>query len=237
MPSIGRPPKTTVEFFSHDALASGGKTLSILENHFGHEGYSAWFKLLELLSATRNHFIDCRNSDSFEFLSARLKFTPEKLRLILQKMADTEAIDAALWESGIIWCQNFVDRLSEVYRRREQSLPIKPDFLLTKKDLLQAEKGLSSAETPHTREIDRLDKLDKEQLGEFKNVRLSRGEHAKLVERFGQKSAEDLIERLSCYMSSTGTTYKSHYATILNWERREKEKQPLVVKGNLEELG
>ena len=33
------------------------------------------------------------------------------------------------------------------------------------------------------------------------------------------------IENLSSYMASTGKRYKSHYATILNWDRRDKQKQ------------
>ncbi len=37
-----RPQKNTVDYFSHDADASDGRTLSILENNFGAEGYMAW---------------------------------------------------------------------------------------------------------------------------------------------------------------------------------------------------
>lgn len=33
----------------------------------------------------------------------------------------------------------------------------------------------------------------------------------------------DRIERLSGYIESTGKRYKSHYATILNWARRDEE--------------
>jgi hypothetical protein len=57
--------------------------------------------------------------------------------------------------------------------------------------------------------------------GEFKNVFLTDEEHKKLVERFGEADAEKRIENLSQGMASKGYRYKSHYATILSWKRRE----------------
>lgn len=64
--------------------------------------------------------------------------------------------------------------------------------------------------------------------GEFKNVRLKDGEYEKLKQKFPNDYAER-IEALSVYMRSRGKTYKDHYATILNWarkEQKEKDAQP-----------
>ena len=55
--------------------------------------------------------------------------------------------------------------------------------------------------------------------GEFENVKLTVIEHEKLQERFIDYT--DRIEALSLYMKSKGDKYKSHYATILNWARKE----------------
>lgn len=62
--------------------------------------------------------------------------------------------------------------------------------------------------------------------GEFNNVTLSEKEYAKLLERFGEKETLERIERLSSGIASKGYKYKSHYATILNWKRRDDEKKP-----------
>jgi len=124
---VGRPVKHTAPYFTHDADASAGKTLTILENHFGSDGYKAWFKLLENLASAENHFIDIRSSSDFDFLSGKMKFQPERLREIINKMADRCAIDKELWSLGIIWCQNFVDRLTPLYDKRKQTLPTRPD--------------------------------------------------------------------------------------------------------------
>jgi hypothetical protein len=123
---MSRPNKLTVDYFSHDANASSRKTLTILFNHFGHDGISAWWQLLERLADTPNHFIDIRNVECFEYLAARLRFNPERAQVIFSKMADLDAIDKDLYAAGIIWSQNLIERLSEVYKKRNQSLPSKP---------------------------------------------------------------------------------------------------------------
>lgn len=61
----------------------------------------------------------------------------------------------------------------------------------------------------------------KSQYGIFKNVLLTDDEYHKLRERYTDFA--DRIERLSGYIESTGKKYKSHYATILNWARRDEE--------------
>jgi hypothetical protein len=48
-------------------------------------------------------------------------------------------------------------------------------------------------------------------------LKLTEDEHKKLKEQ----SLLDYIDRLSVYLSSTGKTYKSHYATILTWARKD----------------
>lgn len=58
--------------------------------------------------------------------------------------------------------------------------------------------------------------------GEFGNVLLTDTEYQKLQAKLDGK-AGDLIERLSGYMASKGKRYKSHYATLLNWQRRDEK--------------
>lgn len=53
--------------------------------------------------------------------------------------------------------------------------------------------------------------------GEFKNVQLTEEQYNKLKER----NMLYYIERLSGYMEGTGKKYKNHYATILNWYRKD----------------
>ena len=66
--------------------------------------------------------------------------------------------------------------------------------------------------------------------GEFGNVLLSDEEQSKLKARFPD-DYEDRIERLSAYIESSGKRYKSHYATILSWARREAQTKQENLKG------
>jgi len=79
-------------------------------------------------------------------------------------------------------------------------------------------------------------KTNTEDIGEFKNVVLSESEIAKLENKLGKAATDDLIERLSEYMSSKGKKYKSHYATILSWYRKDRsasvnQKEPFMEPG------
>lgn len=121
---MGRPKKNIVDYFPHKCLP--GKTIFILEEKFGNNGYAFWFKLLEVLGSTENHVIDCRNPGDFEFLQAKTKCGSDLCNDILNLLRDLSAIDRELWENKIIWCQNFVDNLSAVYSNRRVETPLKP---------------------------------------------------------------------------------------------------------------
>lgn len=61
----------------------------------------------------------------------------------------------------------------------------------------------------------------KHKYGEYNNVLLTDDELQKLKTEYSD--FEDRIERLSAYVASTGKSYKSHYATIRNWARKDGE--------------
>ena len=61
----------------------------------------------------------------------------------------------------------------------------------------------------------------KHKYGEYNNVLLTDDELGKLKGEY--PDWQDRIERLSSYVASTGKAYKSHYATIRNWARKDLE--------------
>lgn len=69
--------------------------------------------------------------------------------------------------------------------------------------------------------VPRIVKPQKHKYGEYKNVLLTDDELQKIKTEYSDW--EDRIERLSSYVASTGKSYKSHYATIRNWARKDKE--------------
>lgn len=63
--------------------------------------------------------------------------------------------------------------------------------------------------------------LQKRKYGEFNNVLLTDDELKKLMDRF--EDWQEKIDDLSFYLDSKGAKYKSHYSTILSWDRRDKK--------------
>jgi hypothetical protein len=78
--------------------------------------------------------------------------------------------------------------------------------------------------------------------GEYSNVLLTDDELGKLKAEY--PDWEERIERLSSYVASTGRRYKSHYATIRNWARKDgnkggmrKNEQPGRVNAEVGHIG
>lgn len=84
--------------------------------------------------------------------------------------------------------------------------------------------GEAAAEKP-TRRKTRVVKM----YGKFKNVLLTDEEYTMLGEAL--RNREEQIDALSTFMESTGKTYANHYATLLRWEKKDREKAVRSGKG------
>lgn len=82
---------------------------------------------------------------------------------------------------------------------------------------------------------------DKIILGEFENVQLTQVELDKLNKRWKPEQVENEIENLSIYLRNSKKKYNSHYATLLNWlkkdfpENKQSEK-PIAKRKGVQEI-
>lgn len=121
----GREKKNTVDYFSH--YCKHGKTMFIIEQLYGNDGYAFWFKLLELLGSTEGHFYDCSRIDDWSYLQALTRLSEERCQKIIDKLASLGEIDKELWEKKkIIWSDTFIGYVSIVYQNRKREVPKKP---------------------------------------------------------------------------------------------------------------
>lgn len=121
---MARPKKCTVDYFPH--VIKDGRSLFILESRWGNDGYTFLFKLMEMLCQSDNMVLDAGNPVTMEFLAAKTRITTETAGLMLEKLALIGKIDAELWKSGVIWCQDLVDSVKDAYRKRIDQFPEKP---------------------------------------------------------------------------------------------------------------
>lgn len=115
----GRKNKYTVDYFPHYCNGVESKTMFILENKFGLIGYAIWYKTLELLGKTENHFIDLRDDTDLLFLVSKLGISEDKFIEIYNLLSKLGAIDLDLWNKKIIFSDNFVSNIEDAYVRRK----------------------------------------------------------------------------------------------------------------------
>ena len=127
---MARPAKMKVDYFPH--MTHTGKTLAILEAHWGNDGYAFWFKLLELLGDTDSFSYDCSRSSDWEYLLSKTLVDGPVALAILNKLAEIGAIDTELWTHKIVWSDHFVSNLEPLFERRKSEAPNKPSLWLAK---------------------------------------------------------------------------------------------------------
>jgi len=120
----GRYEKNTVDYFYHSA--KHGKTIYILQQRFGNNGYAFWFKLLEELCDHENHYIELLSEEEIEFMASKMLLSTTEMEEILDLLAKLDAIDKELWKNHIIWCQNLVNEFTRIYQKRNRATPKKP---------------------------------------------------------------------------------------------------------------
>lgn len=141
-----RPKKHTIDYFPHST--KHGKTIFIIEERYGNDGYAFWFKLLETLGNTENHFLDLNDSANFEYLRSITRSDDVFVVEILDLLSKLNAIDPVLWQSKVVWCQNFIDGISDVYTGSRHTLPpTKPDNYATKPRV----DGISTQDNPQSK--------------------------------------------------------------------------------------
>ena len=174
---MARPKKQKVEYFPHFVMS--GRTIFILENTYGNDGYAFWFKLLELLGDTEGHYYECENAANWKFLLAKTHVDEVTAEKIINTLIELGKIDEDLWkEKKIIWVQNFVDNLSELYRKRSTKLPQKP-FSVEKTPINNSFRGensingdINSAKTPQRKEKESKEKESKEKNNNYSSQNL-----------------------------------------------------------------
>ena len=145
-----RTQKDVVSYFPHDADACTGDTLTVLQSRFGNDGYAFWFKLLEKLASTDGHYLDVNSPTKWQLLLAKTGVNGITGVEIMELLVEMNAIDKDLWASKLIWCQNLVNNVSDVYKNRKRELPQKP-LTTNKKAITTNGKAITTSGNPQSK--------------------------------------------------------------------------------------
>jgi hypothetical protein len=116
---MARPQRNTVDYFPH--LIGDGKKMFFIEQKYGNDGYATWFKILELLASTENHYLNLNNETDIMFTAAKCRVSEETLLSIITDLSKFGVIDAELWDSKVLWCQIFIDSIQDAYSKRSNN--------------------------------------------------------------------------------------------------------------------
>jgi hypothetical protein len=218
--NLGRPIKQGIDYFPHDVHS--GKTMFTLEKNYGNNGYAVWFKTLEVLGEQADLYFDCRDTENWEYLVAKCNLCEVSVTEILDKCANLNAIDRELWKHKVIWCQNFTDRVSSVFKKRASEIPQKPEingsgFLSQAVTESTQRKGKESKEKERKEEeTDPPPSPDQFSLyGIFKNVQLTEEQYQMICDTY--QDYKGLINKVSTIMEkSKGREFTDHYGYLLN---------------------
>jgi hypothetical protein len=121
---MGRQKQDKVEYFPHYCRHS--KSLKRIDSLFKNEGYSLWFRLLEILGDTDGHTINLNNQNELEYILDYTHLDKEQFYHIITKMVDLEMFDPDHYKLGVLWCDNYILGLKSIYTYRRRTLPKKP---------------------------------------------------------------------------------------------------------------
>ena len=173
-------------------------------------------------------------ADELEFEESTVRLALEALARFNMVVTDENCLRIAGWEEY----QN-VDRLAEIreYNRlAQQKSREKRKRLQAVNDMSMTSQSCHDTDKEEDKDSDIRNKNDisasapssekkkpvKHKYGEYDNVLLTDAELDKLKAEY--PDWEERIDRLSAYIASKGAKYKSHYATIRNWARKDSEK-------------
>lgn len=206
-----------------------------------------WFKLLT--------FAGKQNNDGVFLMSNRIAYTDEMLASIFRRDVNTVRLALKAFEQfgmieiidNVITIPNWNKHQSlDAYEKKKQrdKLYMRERRAAQKALIAQSSDASSDSKTTGSSDVVVSDieedkEKDKELLskdnsrkkpskhkhGEYDNVLLTDAELEKLKDEY--IDYEERIERLSSYIASTGKVYKSHFATIRNWARKDQSSQPV----------
>lgn len=113
---MARPERKTVDYFPH--YISDGKKMFFIEQKYGNDGYATWFKILESLASTDNHFLNLNNKMDLLFLSAKCRVNEDVILNILEDLSTLGEIDEFLWMNKIVYSHKFIESIQDAYSRR-----------------------------------------------------------------------------------------------------------------------
>lgn len=233
-----------ISYFPLDCKMSKG--MELIEAEFGITGFGVVVHLWQEIYAGRGYYAEWDSEVALLF-SCKVGVGVNVVLEIVKSALRRGIFDSQLFEEeGILTSKGIQKRYFEIVARRKKVSAISEYLLVSPADfckdvnifsknvnisdknanIFQQRKGKEKKEKKNIQNRPAKPQARKCAYGSFENVLLSDEELSKLQAKFSDW--QERIEELSEGLESKGYKYKSHYATILAWDRREKGKRTSV---------
>lgn len=210
-----------MRWFKHETDAYQNMKLQSVIEKFGLQGYGYYWACVELVAKAGENY---RISAKKEWKSHFRKFLNVEVEMqdtFLSHFAEVNLIDVKALTKGDLSIPKLAERCDEYTEK-------------IRRKSRQSTDSVSLEENRIETDIEE-DKEEKKTHGEFGKVKLTDLELSKLKEKFGEEVALEKIDELDIALASKNYKFKSHYATILSWDRR-KQKESLGGRKIVKEL-
>lgn len=244
---MARPNKEGLDYFPLDCKMDD--KVYMVEVELGLEGFALFIKLLMKIY-NENYYIEWTERKAKIFANQN-NTNIDVVNKLINVCLSEDLFDKKLYKKYQILTSNGIQK------RYFHSIKTRKDIFVIKEYLINGidnyldnlinvninsiNKSINSIKDKHNpHSIVKESKVNniKEKKKYLDVVLLTEDEYKKLIDKFGEVMAKDKIEGLSLYIQKIGDEkakkYKSHYATILCWDRKNK-KQSTPNKRNTEE--
>ena len=222
---MARPRKNIVDYFPH--YCNHSRTLFILEQKFGNDGYAFYFRLMELLGLTDGHSYDCSNKAEWRYLLTKTNVEENLANDIIALLIELGEINKGIWkQEKRIWWQPFIDILEDAYSRRENALPtmynyISPKGVIANRNEVNVNtNGINVNRNPQSKVKD--SKVNKNK-GEESRRSLSDEDLNELQIKYPKVLVKDSYDQFVNYNKSKDIQLADEQAGFENWLKRDEE--------------
>jgi Lin1244/Lin1753-like, N-terminal len=228
---MARPTKQGIDYFPLDTVFDDD--MNLLFADVGAEGLGIVITIWQMIYSGNGYYVE--NDNMFPLkVKMRCFAAAETIVSVVEKAVSYGIFDVDAARNHNILTSKGIQKRYFTASKKKKTIEINRDFLLIPVDssnnlvFVDGNQVIAGKNVTKGKEEVK-GKEDKEKkYGTFKNVSLTQKEKQTLDEKF-DSSVDGKINALSEYMESKGKSYKSHYATILAWARKDDNQNAVQV--------
>jgi len=223
---VARPHKAGIDYFPLDVYMEQDDKIALIEAKYGIVGFGVIIKLYKKIYSENGYYY--KWDDKTKLLFSKYASTEyEKVENIINDAIEWDLFNKNIFKKYQILTSKRIQKTYFSASIRKKRIEIFKELIINGvNDYINSENVvINSLKVNNNPQIKLKEiKVNKSKVKYLNNVYIYDSEYKKLIEQLGEAKTNEMIKKLDLYIGSKGDKYKSHYFTILNWLRMEKDK-------------